>query len=141
MTDSLRSDTRRSLWRPRLTIGALMLMVAMVALWLAWQAERARRVAVVDVGPPDLVAVGDRQHTLASLRARIQRSGVQEVIIRCPTNMPFNSLIRVVDSIKAAGVHEIAFSQQIGPLNPALQRRPSGKLKHFNAPLRTRTGS
>ena len=119
------SQTRRTRWRPRITVGALMLVVALLALLFAWVADRAKQVAVVDLGPPDLIAVGDRQHSLASLQGYIRASRVKQVVIRVPNNMPYNSLMTVVQAIEAGGLHQIQFSTPAQPPNPALRRTPN----------------
>jgi hypothetical protein len=122
MPDAPVPTTRRSWWRPRLSVRMLMLVIALASLWFAWVAMSSRGVAVVDVGPPDLIAVGDIPHTLPSLQNYIRASRVREVVIRLPSNMPLNSLLRITGAIEAAGLHRIRFSQQLGPLNPALKR-------------------
>jgi hypothetical protein len=112
--------------RPRLTLRMLMLIVALAGLGFAWMAVRARRVAVVDLGPPDLIAVGDRPHTLASLQSYIRASHVDEVVIQCPVDMPFDSLMRVVRAIQQGGLHHIRFAKVSSRPNPALPRpRPA----------------
>jgi hypothetical protein len=99
-----------------------MLIVALAGVCFAWFALSGRGVAIVDVGPPDLIAVGDTPCDLPTLQHYIRASGVGEVIVRCPSNMPLDSLLRITRAIEAAGLHRIRFSQQIGSLNPALKR-------------------
>ncbi len=115
-------EIRRARRRPRITLGTLMLAVALIALLFAWVANRAKQVAVIDLGPPDLIAVGDRPHTLASLQRYIRASRVKQVVIRVPNNMPYSSLMSVVHAIEAAGLNQIQFSPLPRSPNPALQR-------------------
>jgi hypothetical protein len=102
--------TRRAGRRPRLTVGALMLTIALIGLWLGWYAYRVRRVAYIDIGASETIAFGGRPHTVESLQGLIEGSPVEEVVLRVPSNAPYRFVARVAVAIQAAGVNRIRFS-------------------------------
>jgi hypothetical protein len=119
---------KQSWRRPRLTLEAMMLIAALAGVWLAWTSQRLRRVAIIDLEAPDIISVGDRQHTLASFGVYIRNSRAREAVIRSSSDMPFDSLMRVVKSIEAAGIHEIRFSPLDKPPSPSwLSTQPAAK--------------
>lgn len=124
MPEVATADRQRPRWRPRLSIGALMLAIALLGLGFAWVAGQARRVALIDLGPPDLIAVGDRAHTPTSLRAYIRAARVEEVVLRCPGDMPYDSVSRVLRAIEEAGVHQIQI--RLDPTNGPPKPIPRG---------------
>jgi hypothetical protein len=122
MPEIATSATRRRWWHPRFSIAALMVVVACVALGFAWIATQSRRVATIDLGPPDRIAIGDSPHTLASLQGYIRSTGVEEAFVRCPPNMPHASVLLIVQAIQGAGVERIHLRNASGPPNLALRR-------------------
>lgn len=99
-----------------------MLLIALIALMFAWVVRQSRRVALIDLGPPDLIAVGDQPHTLASLQSYIRGSGVEEAVVSCPGTMPHSSVLQVLRAIEGAGVNQIRLTNTNGPPNLALLR-------------------
>jgi biopolymer transport protein ExbD len=104
----------------RFTVGGLMLVIAMVGLWLAGARGRARRVAVVDLRAPNLIAVGDRPHTLATLQGYIRGSNPREAVIRSSTDVPYDHLFRVIQAVEAAGVHQVRITPAGSPVGTHL---------------------
>jgi hypothetical protein len=121
------SPTSRRWWRrPRLTLKALLLVIALAGLYLAWVVDRARRVAVIDLGAPDNIAVGGDRHTPESIQKLIAGSSVTEVVIRAQTNVPYIQVLRVARAVEAAGVDKIRVTVLSNPASPALlQSRPA----------------
>lgn len=109
-------------WRPRISLGALMLLIAFVAVWLAWTADRSRRIVMIDLGAPGLIAVGDEAYDLPSLQSRLARGQVEEVVIRPANNVPHSFVMRVLTVVSTAGVRKIHFDKGTTPPNPTLQR-------------------
>ena len=99
--------------RPRFTIGVMMLVIAMLGLWFYAVVDSKRRVVVIDVGPPDLIAVGDRLYTVESLQRLLKGRSV-DVSVRCQSNVPWSFLSRVFAAISEAKVH-LRISSQTFP--------------------------
>jgi biopolymer transport protein ExbD len=102
----------------------LMLLVALAGLGLAWIHGSTPRVVIVDLGPPNRIVVVDRLHTLATLQRLIRGADVERVVIRCPPEMPYDSLVRVVRAVEGAGVHQIHFATVKS--GPPPSSRPAG---------------
>jgi hypothetical protein len=90
--------------RPRSTIGVMMLVIAMAAMWIHGYVDYTRRVIVIDVGPPDLIAIGNRLYTVESLQQKLKGQSVA-VSIRCQSNVPMSFLDDVFAAVSEAKLH------------------------------------
>jgi hypothetical protein len=112
-----------------------MLMVALFGLGSAWLAGRQPRVAVVDLGAPNVVAVGGRPQTLSSLPGYLRGSRAREVVIRSPSDMPYDAVVRVCQAIEAAGIRQIRLSAapaSPGPVQPPSRPNAAGPVRVHN---------
>ncbi len=98
-----------------------MLLIATLALWFAWASELSRSVITVDLAAPDLIAVGDRPHSLESLERYVKRSHFNQAVVRCDTNVPADSVMKTVRAIETAGVYRFRFTETSVKVNPAMR--------------------